>query len=208
MLNRCQIPSLLRRRGLWIRLHTELKVPKISVCVCGGEGGEVLPDPLPHTCTLYMYLGVHVYMLGVITPCTCTRGKAIVFIRLSSSVVATKIPRSQALGICVCCNYRKLVDIIKKQVSCVLNCWTRLTSATNHSFSIQHAYDLPTAPTPHTDLTQLRMLDLNVGKGRHIMKCIQLQLWVVLAILCYSVWRVHRVWALESSSLNFVLSCT
>ena len=60
-------------------------------------------------------------MLGVITPCTCTRGKVIVFVRLSLSVVTTKIARSQALGICVCCNYHKLVDIVKKLVSCVSN---------------------------------------------------------------------------------------
>ena len=38
--------------------------------------------------------------------------------------------------------------------------------------SIQHTCGLPAAPTPCADVTQLRMLDFNAGKGRQIMKCI------------------------------------
>ena len=56
------------------------------------------------------------FIIIIITPCTCTRGKAIGFVFLSV-VVVTKIARSQVLHICVCCNYHELVDIVEKLVS-------------------------------------------------------------------------------------------
>ena len=51
------------------------------------------------------------------TPHACTRGKAIGFVCLSVIVVVVmKIARSQVLGIYVCYNYHKLVDIGEKLV--------------------------------------------------------------------------------------------
>ena len=147
-----------------------------------------------------------------ISPPTCTRGKVISCICLSIVIVITKIARSQALYICACCNYHKLVDTGEKWFLYASNCWTWLTSATNRAFSIQHACGLPAALTPCADVTQLCMLDLDAGKGRQVFKCMcaaQLQYSSgsecsasVLATLHYNGWRVCRVCALESSSLH------
>ena len=71
---------------------------------------------------------------------------------------------------CSCCIYHELVDIGEKK-SC---------------FFVRHAYGLPTAPIPCADLTQLCMLDLDAGKGRQVMKCIQLQIlqcWLYYATM-------------------------
>ena len=55
-------------------------------------------------------------VIPVIIPHACARGKAIGFVCCLSSVVVMKITRSRVLGICVCCNYHKLVDISEKLV--------------------------------------------------------------------------------------------
>ena len=67
------------------------------------------------------------------------------------------------------CNYHELVDIGKKTDFCALQI---AEHATNRAFSIQHACCLPAAPTPYADVTQLRILDLDAGKGHQVMKCI------------------------------------
>ena len=119
-----------------------------------------------------------------------------------SVVVVTKIARSWVLGICACCNYHELEISTKNWFLCTSNYWTRLTSATNRAFSVQHACGLPTTPTalhmPCADMTRLRMLDLNEGESHQdqVMKCIQLQCFTT----SYNSWRAHRVCALESSS--------
>ena len=74
---------------------------------------------------------------------------------------------------------------------CSSNCQIWLTSATNRAFSVQHACGLPTTPTPRADVTQLRMLDLDAGKDRQVMKWIQLHLCMswsasMLAMLRYN----------------------
>ena len=133
-------------------------------------------------------------------------------LRASVLSVVTKIARSRVLGICACCNYHRLVDIGEKLVSVcfkLLNmAWhgmAWLTSATNRAFSVQLACGLPTAPTPHADVTQLRMLDLNTGKDRQVMKWILHELecfpsaWSA-SVICYNGWRARGVCALESSS--------
>ena len=61
-------------------------------------------------------------------------------------------------------------------------------SATNRAFSVQYACGLPTAPTalhmPCADVTRLHMLDLDAGKGRQVMRCIQLQLCMSGVLQC------------------------
>ena len=66
-----------------------------------------------------------------------------------------------------------------------------LNMVANRAFPVQHACGLPTAPTPRADVAQLRMLDLDAGKDRQVMKRIQLQLCMsrsasMLALLRYN----------------------
>ena len=80
-----------------------------------GPGGISHPynsdlKPLPTPCTVY-----------VIIPQACAKGKAISFVCLSVVVCCRhEITRSWVLGICVCCNCHKLVDIGKKTGFCGL----------------------------------------------------------------------------------------
>ena len=64
-------------------------------------------------------------------------------------VVGTKIARSRVLRVCACYKHNQLVDIREKLVQVVRasNFSKRLTSATNHAFSVQHACSLLTTPT-------------------------------------------------------------
>ena len=62
-------------------------------------------------------------------------------------VIGTKIARSCVLGVYACCKHNQSVDISEKLVCTRLNCSKKLSSATNHAFSIQHACGLLTTPT-------------------------------------------------------------
>ena len=90
------------------------------------------------------------------------------------SVVATKITRSRVLGICTCCSYNESVDIGEKLVSArfeLLN-----MAHWHYKMCIFRSACLWFTDRTHfmCDVTRLRMLDLNVSKGRQVMKCIQL----------------------------------
>ena len=123
-------------------------------------------------------LGISIICI-IITPRTCARGKAIGFVcRLSSvvcrlsSVVTTKIARSRVLGICAYCNYNESVDIDEKLVSAGFE----LLNMTHWCYKscIFHSACLWFTDCTHSmcDVTRLRMLDFDVGKGRQVMKCI------------------------------------
>ena len=65
-----------------------------------------------------------------------------------SVVVSTKIARSRVLGIYACYKHNQSVDIGEKLVCMSFKLLERLTSATNHAFSVKSACGLSTTPTP------------------------------------------------------------
>ena len=60
-------------------------------------------------------------------------------------VVGTKIARSRVLGVCACYKHSQSVGIDEKLVCTRFS--KRLASATNRTFSVQHACGLSTTPT-------------------------------------------------------------
>ena len=62
-------------------------------------------------------------------------------------VVGMKIARSSVLGICASFKHNQSVDISEKLVCMCFELLKRLTSATNRTFSVQHACGLSTTPT-------------------------------------------------------------
>ena len=67
-------------------------------------------------CTCYIDVLYHNNIIMRL-PCAHAQG-----VKQSLSVVATIIARSQVLGICACCNYHELVDIVKNWFLHASNC--------------------------------------------------------------------------------------
>ena len=78
----------------------------------------------------------------------------------------------------MCCDYHELVGIGEKSGFCVLQIGEY--DSTNRAVFVQQACGLLAVPTPCAYLTQLRMLDLNAGKGHQVMKSIQLCTYTAL----------------------------
>ena len=125
-------------------------------------------------------------------------------------VVGTKIARSQALGICVCCKYNKSVDICEKLVSV---CFKLLDMAhQRYKLCIFCSACLWFIDRTHSvgyhtcaNAARLCMLDLNVGKGCQVVQCVPATtalsgLFQYQTILRYIGCRAHGVCTLESSS--------
>ena len=99
------------------------------------------------------------------------RGKVI---GLSVCCCHHEITKSRVLGICACCNYNESVDFGEKLVSVRFEL---LNMAPWHYKScIFRSACLWFTNRTHSicDVSRLRMLNLNVGKGRQVMKCIPL----------------------------------
>ena len=145
----------------------------------------------------------------IITPRACAGVKKSSVCR---KVVTTKIAISRVLGIRACYNYNESVDIGEKlQLVCVRFEWLNMAHWCYKSCIFRSACLWFTDRTHcMCDATRLRMLDLNVGKGRQVMKCIQqasilaiytsLQslmaaeragyvLWRALVIICDRIWQ-------------------
>ena len=105
-------------------------------------------------------------------PVCMHRGKVIglsVCLSVCLSVVTTKIAISRVLDIRACCNYNELVDIGEKLV-CVRFEWLNMAHW-HYKSCIFGSACLWFTDRTHSmcDVTLLRMLDLNVGKGRQVM---------------------------------------
>ena len=127
---------------------------------------------------------------------------------MSAVVVGTKITRLGDLGAWVTCKQTDSSELAEKLASVYYKLLgmghERHKSCT---FSVQHACDLPAAPTPWpcADVTPLCMLDQDTGKDCQVMKCIHAAQSVVLQCYLYYIycngWRACKVCALDSSSI-------
>ena len=139
----------------------------------------------------------------IITPYTCARGNLSVVCRHKNRQIW--VP-----GIYVFCNYHKLADISKKTGFCALRVaeyGSLVLQIVHFPFSMHVFYQLH--PLHVLTLIQLRMFDLDAGKGCQIMKCIQVYLcmsWsasmLYYATITMTEERKGYICALKSSSLN------
>ena len=111
-----------------------------------------------------------------------------------------EIAISRVLGICVCSNYNKSIDIGEKLVSVRFK-WLNMAHW-HYKLCIFRSACLWFTDCPHSmcDVTRLRMFDLNVGKGRQVMKCIQqvecFNTSYIIIILCYNYQWPQSAWGI------------